>query len=177
MKLYLIIFLINLVFSRDTPPTLEEIANDPKSTIDESSYYEERATILTEYSESDNLMKVFGFDQHKQIYKSHFKNFLKHLIKIEISDQTETEFFEKVINKYIENVPETFNTKDIKKYLELEEFNVALKSTIVELYGDDAFDEFDNYHVHKENNTSDISNNQTNINKTKKIINSHKPEL
>ena len=160
MKLLVIFLILNILFPQihfhDTPPTLEEIANDPSSTIDEISYYNNRQSLLNEDNEKgQQLLKEFGFDKEKSlVMKNDFKDFLFRLVTVEEADaQQEKEFYTKVIEHFTTSVPEVFPSKEIKKYLDSEEFQESFKAVIIELYGEDTYKEFNNLEVGNENNT------------------------
>ena len=170
MKTFIIFLLFKLITSWDTPPTPEDIARDPKNTIDELSYYKNRPSLLQEDDDRTQLLiKEFGFETSSILKKSQLEDFILRLITLDYSiPSEENDFYKKVIKRFSQNVPDEFPFSDHKKYLDSEEFNEALKMIIIEQYGEETYKEFDNYDVNKENestgasNSSEVQGNNTN---------------
>lgn len=157
MKTLVFLLVIGLFTSRDTPPTPEEIEKDPINTIDEMWYYNNRPSLLQDDNLTTQLlMEELGLDNKESVVnKSQLSVFVLRLITLDDTlPSQETDFYDKVIKRYTVNVPERFPCRDIKKYLDSEDFNEALKNTIIELYGEDTFNEYDKFDVTKEYNAT-----------------------
>ena len=135
-----ILALISLVKSEET-----QTPEDPKLTIDEVAKLEEmmkNGTFTNENAQDAKdeteeqireTMKQMGLDKAETISRETFREFFSKLIlQGEEVPQDEKEIFDKLIVRVAEKAPETFPTKDISKYVEMQEITNILNEIMAE---------------------------------------------
>ena len=135
-----ILALISLVKSEET-----QTPEDPKLTIDEVAKLEEmmKNGTFTDENAQDakdeteeqirETMKQMGLDKAETISRETFREFFSKLIlQGEEVPQDEKEIFDKLIVRVAEKAPETFPTKDISKYVEMQEITNILNEIMAE---------------------------------------------
>jgi len=135
-----ILALISLVKSEET-----QTPEDPKLTIDEVAKLEEmmKNGTFTDENAQDakdeteeqirETMKQMGLDKAETISRETFREFFSKLIlQGEDVPQDEKEIFDKLIVRVAEKAPETFPTKDISKYVEMQEITNILNEIMAE---------------------------------------------
>jgi len=135
-----ILALISLVKSEET-----QTPEDPKLTIDEVAKLEEmmkNGTFTNENAQDAKdeteeqireTMKQMGLDKAETISRETFREFFSKLIlQGEEVPQDEKDIFDKLIVRVAEKAPETFPTKDISKYVEMQEITNILNEIMAE---------------------------------------------
>ena len=135
-----ILALISLVKSEET-----QTPEDPKLTIDEVAKLEEmmKNGTFTDENAQDakdeteeqirETMKQMGLDKAETISRETFREFFSKLIlQGEEVPQDEKDIFDKLIVRVAEKAPETFPTKDISKYVEMQEITNILNEIMAE---------------------------------------------
>ena len=135
-----ILALISLVKSEET-----QTPEDPKLTIDEVAKLEEmmkNGTFTNENAQDAKdeteeqireTMKQMGLDKAETISRETFREFFSKLIlQGEEVPQDEKEIFDKLIVRVAEKAPESVPTKDISKYVEMQEITNILNEIMAE---------------------------------------------
>jgi hypothetical protein len=101
-----------------------------------------------------------------QIPREKFKVFLRKLItRDENLDTSEEEFYNEMVDKIVERVPETIDSKEISKYIDQEYLMTILNELIKEKYGEEALGDFqksaenqdqDHEHEHEQEHNPDL---------------------
>ena len=119
-----------------TNQSIDEAQSEPTDEEDKEQFASFAKKLMEEMGVGDGSKDVL-------IPREKFKVFLKKLItKDEKLDASEEEFYNEMVDKIVEKVPEEINSKEINKYIDQEYLMNILNDIIKEKYGEEALNDF-----------------------------------
>ena len=118
--------------------TLEETFKKNETVINDEDY--DKRMELTQ-----KLLEELNLDKKENITKEDFANFLKKLLTFEVQeteDPGQEEFYDEIVKTMLKDIPETIPTDKITDYLDSDNLQNAIKESVISLFGEDAFEDF-----------------------------------
>jgi hypothetical protein len=131
------------------PPTSNQGSNEQEMLLDQhqaAEFFKDDSTndIHIDTTFANQLYDKLGFGQKASISKQDFKTFFYELIT---RDDTETEnrnFYDKVFEKYIQNMPDNIPTQELHDFIKFDELKDVIQQILREEYGSEYIDEMQN---------------------------------